>query len=203
MALARLYTNFTQVVTLASSDIETVPDLAGKRVSTGSPNSGTEVIANRILEVAEVEIEREQLGIAESVQALRDGVIDAFFWSGGLPTGGITDLSSTDEIRILPLDDVLPDMRESYGDFYAAAEIPAGTYGIDEAVETIGVDNALVVRADINEELAYQITKLLFDHKTDLVAVHPEAENLDVELASDVAPLELHPGATRYYDEEG
>ncbi len=200
-ALAKLYTNFTQVVTLAGSDVQAFADLAGHRVSVGAPNSGTEVIANRLLEVAGIDVEREQLGLAESVQALRDGQITAFFWSGGLPTGGIIDLTSTDDVRMLDLSELLAPMQAQFGDFYAAAEIPAETYGLDAPVNSIGVANYLVVRADMNDELAFQITKVLFDHQPELEAVHAEAANLDSATATEVEPLELHPGAARYYAE--
>jgi TRAP transporter TAXI family solute receptor len=202
-ALARLYTNYTQVVTTTGSGIEAVADLAGKRVSVGSPNSGTEVIANRILGVAGIEVKREQLGISESVSALRDGVIDAFFWSGGLPTGGITDLASTEKIRLLPLADVLAGMQDRYGDVYQAAAVPAGTYGLAAEIPSIGVANYLVVRTDMNEALAERITRLLFEEAEALAAVHPEARNITLAAARQVAPMELHPGATRYYEKTG
>lgn len=202
-ALARLYTNYTQVVTTAGSGIETVGDLAGKRVSVGSPNSGTEVIATRILDVAGVEVRREQLGIGESVGALRDGVIDAFFWSGGLPTAGITDLASTESIRLLPLAEVLPGMQAAHGEVYQPASVPAGTYGLAADVPSIGVANYLVVRDDMDTALAEALTRLLFEEAEALAAVHPEAKNITLTGARQVDPLQLHPGARRYYEGAG
>ena len=205
-ALARLYTNYTQVATTAGTGIETIADLEGKAVSVGSPNSGTEVIALRILDAAGIDadggIDRQQLDVEQSVQALRDGTIDAFFWSGGLPTGAITDLGSTDDVVMLPTDEYTQDLADEYGGFYATTTIPGGTYpGLDEDVATIGVPNYLVVNEAMEEDLAYDLTKLLFDHRDDLIDVHPEARNLDLETAVEVDPLELHPGAQRYYDE--
>lgn len=207
-ALAYLYDNITQVVTLADSDIESLEDMEGQRVSVGAPGSGTEVIAVRLFETvgidAENDIERAQLSVAESVDALRDGTIDAFFWSGGLPTGAITDLASTDEMRIVPLDDYLGPLQEEYGEVYGETTIPAGTYaGYDEEVATIGVPSFFVASAEMEEDLAFDITQLIFDQKEALVEVHPEAEKLNAEDAQQVAPLELHPGAQRYYDEAG
>ena len=106
--------------------------MRGKTVSVGSPGSGTEVIALRLLDVAGVDpdddIAKRQLGVGESVQAMRDGSIDAFFWSGGVPTGAVTDLATTDDIRLIALDGYLGDMRDRYGEAYAEAEVEAEEY---------------------------------------------------------------------------
>ena len=207
-ALAQLYDNYTQVVALEGSGIRTIEDLRGKRVSLGSPNSGTEVIALRILEAAGInpdsDIERQPLSVEDSVAAIRDGTIDAFFWSGGLPTSSVTDLATSDPLVLLPTAEYTDALREKYGEAYKEAPIPAGTYeGFDEEVQTIAVPNFLVVNESMDEETAYQVTKLLFDRKAELERVHPEARNLDLERARNVAPLELHPGAQRYFDEAG
>ncbi len=206
--LGRLYNNSTQVITSADSGITSIEDLRGQTVSLGSPGSGTEVIALRVLEAAgidpDADIEPRGLGVSESVDAQRDGSIDAFFWSGGLPTGAVLDLATTADIRLLSTTEVLPEMQEQYGDVYQSAIIPADTYtGMEGDVETIGVPNYLVVNESMDEEQAYEITKLLFEQKDALVEVHPEAKNLDLQTAQQVEPLELHPGAQRYYDEAG
>src|SRR5918997_3732387 len=129
-ALATLYPNITQLVVMGDSGIETLEDLRGRTVSVGSPGSGTEVIALRLLEVAGIDpdedITRRQLGVGESVQALRDGSIDAFFWSGGVPTGAVTDLATTDDIRLLNLEQYLAPMRERFGEAYSEAEVEDG-----------------------------------------------------------------------------
>lgn len=207
-ALAQIYTNYTQVVTTANTGIESIDDLGGQRVSVGSPNSGTEVIALRILEAAgmdaDTDIDRQQLDVEQSVQALRDGTIDAFFWSGGLPTGAVTDLSTTDQVVMIPTGEYVDDLQQTYGDVYSETDIPADAYdGMEQAVPTIVVPNYLVVNESMDEQLAYDLTKLLFDHKDELVQVHPEAENLDPETAQEVTGLELHPGAERYFEESG
>jgi TRAP transporter TAXI family solute receptor len=207
-ALARLYTNYTHVVATAGKGIERIEDLKGKRVSVGSPNSGTEVIALRILEAAgldpKADIRRQQLGVAESVQAVKDGSLDAFFWSGGLPTGAVTDLATSRKIALLPTDEYVQPLRSKYGEAYAKATIEAGAYkGVSQGVEVVGVPNYLVVNRSMSEDLAYRLTKLLFEKKGELVKVHPEAKNLDLATAQKVAPLELHPGARRYYQEAG
>jgi uncharacterized protein len=207
-ALAQIYTNYTQVVTTAGTGIQSIDDLGGQRVSVGSPNSGTEVIALRILEAAgmdaDADIDRQQLDVEQSVQAIRDGTIDAFFWSGGLPTGAVTDLTTTEQIVMIPTGEYVDDLQETYGDVYSEADIPADAYeGMDQDVPTVVVPNYLVVNESMDEELAYDLTNLLFDRKDELVQVHPEAENLDPETAQEVIGLDLHPGAERYYEESG
>ncbi len=207
-ALARLYNNYTQVVTTAGSGINSIEDLQGKSVSVGSPGSGTEVIALRVLGAAGIDpdagIDRQQLGVDESVDAVRDGTIDAFFWSGGLPTGAVTDLATTDQIVLLPTTEYIGALRTMYGEVYQEATIPAGTYeGFDQDVAVIAVPNYLVVNESMDEEMAYNITRLLFDQQDALAEAHPEARNLDINTAPQVPPLELHPGAQRYYDEAG
>jgi TRAP transporter TAXI family solute receptor len=206
--LAQLYLSPIQVVTLEGSDIETIEDLAGRAVSVGAPNSATEVSAERILTLAGVDPEagigREQLGVDESVDAIRDGTIDAFFWGGGVPTGAITDLASTNSIRLLPADLYLNDINQRFSAVYVGLVIPAGSYeGFDEEVGTIGVPNFLLANESLDEELAYQVTRVLFEQQEALAEAHPEAEKLDLEGAQSVAPLELHPGARRYYEEAG
>jgi uncharacterized protein len=208
-ALAQIYDNYTQVVAKQGSGIEKIADLKGKRVSVGAPNSGTEVIADRILEEAGIDpksgIKREGLGVDESVQAMKDGSIDVFFWSGGLPTGAITDLTTSEQITLLDTTEFTAALKQKYGEVYKNSTIPSGTYkSVSEDVPTIAVPNYLVVNETMDEQLAFDLTKLLFDHKQDLVAVHPEAKNLDPQKAKVViAPIELHPGAQRYFDEQG
>jgi uncharacterized protein len=207
--LAQIYDNYTQVVAKEGSGIKTIKDLKGKRVSVGAPNSGTEVIADRVLEAAGMnpkgDIKRQGLGVEESVQAMKDGSIDAFFWSGGLPTGAITDLVTSDKITLLDTTVYTDKLVAEYGDVYRDDTIPKGTYkGVDEDVPTIAVPNYLVVSEKMDDKLAHDLTKLLFDQKQDLVAVHPEAKNLDPKRGAEViAPIQLHPGAKKYYDEQG
>lgn len=208
-ALAQIYDNYTQVVAKKGSGINSIKDLKGKRVSVGAPNSGTEVIADRIFEAAGVDakkgIKRQGLGVEESVAAMKDGSIDAFFWSGGLPTGAITDLVTSDDIVLLDTTAYTDKLIETYGEAYRNATIPSGTYkGVSEDVPSIAVPNYLVVNESMDDKVAHDITKLLFDKKQDLVAVHPEAKNLDPQKAQEViAPIELHPGAKQYYEESG
>jgi hypothetical protein len=208
-AMAVLYTNYSQVVALASSTIRDLGDLAGKVVSTGAAGSGTEITAFRLLEASgldpSADIRKQSLGVSQSVDALKDGKIDAFFWSGGLPTAAIIDLAHTPGIgiRLLPNDGVLRALQTRYGpSLYTRAAIPGGTYaGVDDAVGVVAVAIVLAVHADMPEPLVYDITRALFEHRDELVAIHPEARNLTLESAVSGSAAPFHPGAIRYYQE--
>jgi TRAP transporter TAXI family solute receptor len=208
--LAVLYPNYTHVAT-TSAGIGRLADLAGRVVSTGSPGSGTEVIALRILRAAgidpERDIRRQSLSVNASVDAIKDGKIDAFFWSGGLPTASLLDLASTVNVtmRLIPNDDVVPALQSTYApDLYFRLVIPAGTYpGITSNVGVVGVANALVVSEKMSDEVAYELTRVLFERQRDLAAIHSEARKLSLSSATQGSPTPFHPGAIRYYQERG
>jgi uncharacterized protein len=209
--LAVLYPQPTQLVTFATKPIERLADLRGRVVSIGSPGSGTEILARRILEAAGIDPDRDirpqGLSVAESVGALRDGKIDAFFWNSGLPAGSVLDLANTPgrRIRLLPHDEVLPELRRRYGDsIYYRALIPAATYpGMTGDVPVVALSSALVVDEAMAEELVYEITRALFEHRDDLAAIHPAALELTPGSAVAGSPVPFHPGAIRYYRERG
>jgi TRAP transporter TAXI family solute receptor len=207
-SVAVLYSNYTQLVTLAASGISRVGDLKGKVVSTGSPGSGTEVIAFRVLRAAGLDpdrdVRRQGLGASESADALKDGKIDAFFWSGGLPTAAVQDLSHTSgiSIRFLPSADLVPALRQQHGDLYFPLEIPQTAYpGLAAPVPVVGVANVLVINRTMDEQLAYDITRILFEKQQDLATIHPEARNLSLQSATQGSPAAFHPGALRFYRE--
>ena len=209
--LAVLYDNYTHLVATGSSGVARVADLAGKHVSMGAAGSGTELVATRMLRAAGLDPGRDltpvSLGVSQSVDALRDGKIDAFFWSGGIPTASVLDLASTPGIawRLVPNDDALEALRQSYGrSLYSRLLVPRGTYaGLAADVPVVGVSNLLVVHRDMPEPLAYDITRLLFERQAELVAVHAEAAHLSGARASTGSPAPFHPGAIRYYRERG
>ncbi len=208
VALASLYDNVTHVVVPADSPARTVADLRGRRVSTGSPNSGTEVIAERVLEAAGLDPARdvtlERLGVSESAAALKDGKIDAFFWSGGLPTAAVMELAATPgvSVRLLSDADLVPRLNEAHGPLYGVLEVPEGVYRGVPRVRVSTVRNLMMVRRDMPEDLAYRITRLLFEKKAELAAAHAAARDLDPARAA-VAPVPFHTGAIRYFREAG
>jgi uncharacterized protein len=203
VALTRLYPNYTQVAVRASSGITKIADLKGKRVSTGSPNSGTEVIARRLLEAAGLDpakdITAQRLGLPESVDAMKSGSIDALVWSGGLPTAGITDLTTSmgKNVRLIPIADLLPAMRQKYGDIYYGDSVPAATYKQPADVATIAVPNVLLVRKDMPDDLAEKLTRLIYENKEALVKVNAAAKGILLEQATKTEPVPLHPGAQK------
>ena len=148
----------------------------------------------------QADIERVQLGVAETVAAIQDGTVDAGAWSGGLPTGAIVDLASTDELVLIPTGEYAADLATEYGDYYFEGEIPAETYeGQDEASPQVVSPNILVVRSDMDESLQEDITQTIFENKEQLITVHPAAEELDPENAP-VEFIETCPGAQAYFD---
>jgi TRAP transporter TAXI family solute receptor len=207
-ALAVLYSNYTQIVALAGCGCSAVRDLRGKVVSTGSPGSGTELIAFRILTAAGLDphrdVIRQGLGASESADALKDGKIDAFFWSGGLPSAAVQDLSHSPgiAIKLLPSADLLPALQRDHGPLYFRLDLPAAAYpGVSEPIPVVGVANVLVVNRSMPDDLAYAITRALFDHQAELAAIHPEARNLSLQTATTGSPAPIHPGAARFYQE--
>ena len=210
-ALAVLYDNYNHLVSVTSTDIETVGDLRGRVVSTGAPGSGTEISAFRILEASGVDpdadITKQSLSAAASVDAIKDDKIDAFFFSGGLPTGAILDLASTPgrTIKVVPNGGTLEVLQAEFGSLvYHNAPIPPSTYpGMEETVTVVAVSNVLVVHPDMDEQLAYDLTRVLFDHHDELAAVHPMAAVLTLESAIVGSPIPFHDGAIRYYREQG
>ncbi len=205
-ALARVYRNYTHVIARAGAGVRTVADLRGKRVSTGSPNSGTETIALRLLAAAgldpDADVQRVRLSLPDTASAMAAGTVDAMFWSGGLPTPGITDLlaGAPGQYGFVPVADLLPALNARYGTAYSPATLPKSAYGTPADVPTIAVANVLVVNAAMPDQLAYDLTRLLFTHQAELAKVHPEGANFDRAGGPRTEPVDLHPGARRYYD---
>ncbi|MDQ7732920.1 TAXI family TRAP transporter solute-binding subunit [Halomonas sp. SpR1] len=206
-ALASVYPNAVQLVTLAESDIETIADLAGKRVSVGAPGSGTELNARALLEANGISYDDftpQRLNFNETADAIRDGDIDAGFWSVGPPTSSILNLAATRDIRLIGLSDEEVANAQAEEEVFAPYELAAGMYdGMDEAVQTLGIPNVLVVNSEMDEELAYQLTQLLFENTDELIAVHPAANDTTVKFTMESTPVPLHPGAIRYFEEVG
>jgi hypothetical protein len=210
-AIAVLYTQYTHLVTLERTGIARLADLRGRVVALGGPGSGTEDIALRILRASGIDpardIRAQGLGVNAAADALKDGKVDAFFWSSGLPAGALLDLASTPgrRMRLVANDDALEALQRAHGaGLYHRADIPAGAYpGLEQPVATVGTTTVLVVDRGMPEPLAYDITRALFEYKRELVAIHPEAENLTMRAAAAGAPVAYHEGAERAYREAG
>jgi uncharacterized protein len=209
--LAVLYPNRMHVVTIDGTGITKIGDLKGKRVSTGSGGSATEVFAFRVLEAAgldkDKDLTRERLGAAESVNALKDRKIDAFFWVGGLPTAAVTDLANSPgvKIRMIDIAQLVPAMTRKYGPVYIKDVIGKDVYkGMEADNQAATVTNLLVVHRDFNEDLAYKVVKAIFEHRDDLIRVHKEANNIKLEnQKQEASSIPWHPAAIRYFAEKG
>jgi hypothetical protein len=210
-ALTVLYTNFMHVVTLESSGITKFEDLKGKRISTGSPGSGTEIVSFRLLEAAGIDkdkdVKRERLGAAESANALKDGKVDAFFFVAGLPTSAVTDVAATpnSKMRLIDHGHLVAKIIEKQGPLYAPGEIKAGTYPNQAAAsKVLTVWNIMSVNEKTPDELAYTLTKTMLEKRDDLAKVHKEALNIKAESQrSAFAGIPWHPGALKYFKEKG
>jgi TRAP transporter TAXI family solute receptor len=204
-ALARIYDDVVHVVVPAAAAATRLADLRGARVSVGAPDSGVKVIAERLLAVAGLspgsDFQALQLGINESVDAVASGEIDAFFWSGGLPTRGVAALAQTLPIRLLNLEDLITPVRAAYP-VYAAGTVPAQTYGIPDPITTLFVRNFLVVRAEMPDDVAHALVEAVFATQEQLAAESPAALTIDLRAAIGTQPVPLHPGAERFFRDE-
>ena len=207
-----MYPNRMHVVTIDGIGISKMADLKGKRVSTGSGGSATEVMAFRVIEAAgldkDKDMKRERLGVAESGNALKDRKIDAFFWVGGLPTAAVSDLANSPGVKIKLIDhaDLVDKMNQKHGKLYIQDRIPKDTYkGMAADNRQATVMNLLVAHENMDEKTAYNIVKTIFDKREELIRVHKEAENFKLENQKSAAAggIPWHPGAVRYFKEQG
>jgi TRAP transporter TAXI family solute receptor len=204
-SLGRIYSNYTQVVVQADSGIDSVEDFKGKAISTGSPQSGTEVIAERLIETAGLQpgdVKQQRLDLTKTIDGMKDGSLDGLVWSGGLPTPALTDLftSKGNKVKFIDVTPLLPELKK-VNEVYEEASIPADTYGTPEDIPSIAVPNVLMVRNDMKENVACAMTTLMLENKDDLVQVHPAAEELDPQTAGETGPIPLHPGSERALEE--
>jgi uncharacterized protein len=210
-ALLVVYPNRMHVVTVEGTGIEKMADLKGKRVSTGSPGGATEVMAFRVIEAAgldkDKDMKRERLGVSESVNAIKDRKIDAFFWVGGIPTAAVTDLAATPGMKMKLVDhgETVEKMNAKYGKLYTVSKIKAASYpGYDKDNSIAEVWNLIVTGDKMSNDDAYAIVKTLVEKKADIVAVHKEAESFSLDnQVQDRSPIPFHPGALKYFKENG
>jgi TRAP transporter TAXI family solute receptor len=207
-ALAPLYDSYAQLVTLEGTGIARVSDLRGKRVSTGPPGGTVELTSGRIMRAAGVDpdrdIRRERLPITPAADALRDRKLDALWWVAGLPVPPVLDLAASPglRVRLVPLEEVLEPLRRQYGNMYTRGVISTVVYpGMDRPVPTVVVPAVLVVHQDFPEDLAYAITRLLFERRAELEAVHAAVKEISLLRITGRTPIPFHPGAARYYRE--
>ena len=208
--IALLYDSFVHIVARADAKISKVSDMKGKRVSVGSAGSSTEAIADRMLEAGGLnpmkDVTRDNLSVAESVGALKDGKIHAMFWIGGLPTSAITDLVTTGNVKIVfvPAGDVLAKLNVKYPGLYRAFTLPKAIYAdVPKDVPGVGVSNIMFVGADMKADTVTKILKGVFDNLAEVKKIHPEAKTLTLAGAAAKTAVPFHPAALAFYKARG
>jgi len=203
--LAILYPETVQLVTLANKGINSVADLKGKRVAVGAAGSGAEANARQILNAAGItydDITEQYLSFAEAANNLKDGNVDAAFVTAGFPTAAVTDIAAQHPLKLISLDDALVEKLTKDYPYYTKIVIPAGTYsGVNEDINTVAVQAMLAVRSDMDEELAYNLVKTMYDNLDRIKAAHAVGELIKPETGTEGMPIKLHPGAQKYFDE--
>ncbi|MFZ5966702.1 MAG: TAXI family TRAP transporter solute-binding subunit [Bacillota bacterium] len=204
--IASLYPNFVQVVTLEGNGINEISDLKGKKVGVGAPGSGTEVNARQILEAYGLtydDVNEDFLSYAEAIEQMKNGAVDAAFLTSGLPNAAVMDLVTTKDVKIIPIrKEAVEKLAEKYP-FYSSEVIPGGTYDDKEDVETAAVTTILATRAELDEELVYNMTKTIFENLKALVDTHASAKEITLDKVRVGMPVPLHPGAEKYFKEQG
>ncbi len=203
--IASLYPNYVQIVTTEKSGIDSFEDLKGKRIAVGAQNSGVEVNARNLLNghgISYDDIEVDYLGYAEAADALKAGKLDAAFLTSGIPNASLMELEQGLDMKLVPVDpEKIKEIAQNQS-YFVALEIPAGTYGNEEAIPTAAIMNALVVRADMSDDDVYALTKSFFEGLGDLTNAHQAAGDISLEAAQAGMVAPVHPGAQKYFDEQ-
>lgn len=203
-AVAALYPEMVQVVTLKSANINTLSDLAGKRVVLGAPGSGAAVNAGQILNASGVDADEQYLALTDAADQLKDGRIDAIFWTGGVPTGALVSLATTHPLRIVPIDATTKTALQGEYPFYANVTLPANTYaGQDAPVETVAVVAVVATRADVPADDVFNLLRIIFDG-TAVQSSHAQGANIKVDNAfNGIVGVPFHDGAKAYFATKG
>lgn len=204
VALTRTYDSFVHLVVTADSPVKEVAHLRGRRVGLGGRGSGTRLVAGRILAAAGIasgEVTGTDHTLEQSAERLRRGQLDAFFFVSGIPNTVVTQLSDSVPIRLVDLGALVPQLTETYGPEYTMGPVPTSSYGLPRAVDTVSVKNHLVVHPDLDVDLAYAVTRVMFEAQDRVDRISPQVRQPNLGAAIFTSPLPLHPGAERYYRE--
>ena len=207
LSMAIMYPNLLQVVTLKKSGITNIEQVKGRRISTGSPGSGTNFMAEAVFKALGIPLDSykdSRLSFTESANALRDGTIEVGIWCVGPGTSSIMDLATTHDIHIISFTpEQIKKILAAY-DTYSAVELPPGIYrGVDKPVSTIGVWNVMICQKSLDTDLVYRLVKALYAHRDYLIKIHPSAAYTTPENAVKYSPIPLHPGTIKYLKEKG
>jgi len=207
LSMAIMYPNLLQIVTLKDSGITNIEQIKERRISSGSPGSGTNFMAEAVLEalgISKKDYKDSRLSFTESANALRDKAIDLGFWSVGPGTSSILDLATTHDIRIIALTPEQIQKIVASNPTYSAVELPGGIYrGVDQSISAIGVWNVMICQSSLGTDMVYNLAKALFEHNDYMLKIHPSASYTTPENTVKYAPIPLHPGTIKYLKEKG
>ena len=207
LTMAVMYPNLLQVVVLKSSGITNIEQVKGRNISTGSPGSGTNFMAEAVLQalgIGKDDYKDSRLSFTETANALRDGTIDVGFWSVGPGTSSILDLATTHDIHIIGFTPEQTEKILAVNNTYASVELSGGIYrGVDQAVPSIGVWNVMICQGSLDADLVYKLVKALYEHNDYLLKIHPLAAYTTPQNAVKYSPIPLHPGTIKYLKEKG
>ena len=207
LSMAIMYPNLLQVVTLKNSGITNIEQVKGKRISSGSPGSGTNFMAEAVMKAVGIPLDSfkdSRLSFTETANALRDGTIDVGFWSVGPGTSSILDLATTHDIVIIPITPEQTQKVLTSNDTYASVDLAGGVYrGVAKPVPTIGVWNVMICQKSLTEVMVYKLVAALYEHNDYLRKIHPSAAYTTPENAVKYSPIPLHPGTVKYLKEKG
>ena len=207
LSMAIMYPNLLQVVTMKKSGITNIEQIKGKKISSGSPGSGTNFMSEAVFKALGIPLDSytdSRLSFTETANALRDGTIDVGFWSVGPGTSSILDLATTHDIHII---NFTPDQVQKVlasNTTYSSVDLAGGVYrGVGQAVPTIGVWNVMICQNSLEADFVYQLVKALYEHNDYLLKIHPSASYTTPENAVKYSPIPLHPGTIKYLKEKG
>jgi hypothetical protein len=207
LSMAIMYPNLLQVVTLKKSGITDIEQIKGKKISSGSPGSGTNFMAETVFKALGIPLDSykdSRLSFTESSNALRDGTIEVGVWSVGPGTSSILDLATTHDIRIITFTPEQQKKILAANKEYSAVDLAGGVYrGVDTPVPTIGVWNVMICQASLDADMVYNLVKALYEHQDYLIKIHPSASYTTAENAVKYSPIPLHPGTVKYLKEKG
>jgi len=207
LSMAIMYPNLLQIVTLKKSGITNIEQIKGRHISSGSPGSGTNFMAENVFKALGIPLNSykdSRLSFTESANALRDGTIDVGVWSVGPGTSSILDLATTHDIHIIAFTPEQTRKILAANQNYSAVELAGGVYrGIDQAVSTIGVWNVMICQKSLDTDMVYKLVKALYEHQGYLLKIHPSASYTTPENAVKYSPIPLHPGTIKYLKEKG
>jgi len=207
LSMAIMYPNLLQVVVLKKSGITDIEQIKGKKISSGSPGSGTNFMSETVFKALGIPLDSysdSRLSFTETANALRDGTVDVGFWSVGPGTSSILDLATTHDIHIISFTAAQQEKIQAANQEYSAVDLAGGVYrGVDAAVPTIGVWNVMICQKSLTEDMVYKLVAALYEHNDYLRKIHPSAAYTTPENAVKYSPIPLHPGTVKYLKEKG